>query len=116
MIDMKQTMPFIVMIAVLVIVAVIVIHLMNYRLKKRILEQGTNDETTLKILRELMGSDMDILKWGLILLFGGLGLIVLPYLPYNAGDSPLPYGVEIVFLATGFLLYYFILKNDQKPH
>jgi hypothetical protein len=113
MIDMKQIMPFVIILAFLVIIAVIVIHLMNYRLKKRILDQGTYDDVSMKLLHALSGNGSDILKWGIIFLFGGIGLVVLEFIPYSAEDSSLPYGVEAIFLALGFLTYYFILKKDK---
>lgn len=115
MTDVKQVMPFIVMIAVLVILAVLLINLMNYRLKKRLLDQGNYDEAMLRLFRSLSGNDSDVLKWGILLLFGGIGLVVLEYLPHRVEDSPLPYGVEAIFLSMGFLLYYRLLKKDQKP-
>lgn len=50
------------------------------------------------------------LKWGIIILLGGLGLVLLYVLDLSS-DSPLPYGIESIFIASGFILYFFIEKN-----
>lgn len=113
---MKQLLVFICPVIIFAIIAIVIIALFNYRLKRRILEEGNLDDNALKFLFSLSGFGTDILKWGIILFFGGLGLIVLEFIPYSADASPLPYGIEIVFLSLGFIIYYLIMqqrKNDQ---
>src|SRR5688572_9657151 len=51
------------------------------------------------------------LKWGLIILFAGLSLILMEYIHYDS-RSPLPYGLFAVFVSLGFLIYYFIVKKE----
>jgi len=110
---MKQLAPFIVMIALLIIIAVIIIALLKYRLKMRMIESSHIDD---RLFDSITGSDakLDALKWGLILFFGGFGLIVIEFLPFDSTESSLPYGVEIVFLAAGFLSYYLLLLNKER--
>ena len=114
---MKQLLPFIIVILFFIIIAVLIIAVLNYRLKKRILEAGPINESTVKILSALGNYSTAALKWGLILFFAGFGLIVLEYLPFSAVDSPLPYGVLSIFIAIGFLAYYLIIqaKNTKQP-
>jgi hypothetical protein len=104
-------------------IVVIIIAILNHRIKMRMIKDGHVDENSIKILsQENSGFKLDTLKWGIILLFGGIGLIILDYLPhndvldsrYNYRDSPLPFGIEIVCLALGFLVYYFIARNMTK--
>jgi hypothetical protein len=109
---MKQIMPFLAVIAVLIIIATLISNLFNYRLKKQILENGGVNDNVQRLINRL-SSGSDALKWCLILLFGGIGLIVLEYLPYNVEESPLPFGVEAIFLAAGFLAYYFLVKKHH---
>ena len=52
------------------------------------------------------------LKWGIIIMLGGSGLILLHVLDLTS-DSPLPYGIESVFVASGFILFYFIEKYSN---
>lgn len=110
---MKQLAPFIVMIALLIIIAVIIIALLKYRLKMRVIESARVDDRLFDSLKE-PDAKLEALKWGLILFFGGSGLIVTEFLPFNATESSLPYGVEIVFLAAGFLSYYLLLRSKER--
>lgn len=110
---MKQLAPFIVMIAILIAISVVIVVLTNYDLKKKILNKENIDDRMFIILNNLTGFGSEMLKWGIILLFGGIGLIVLEFLPYNE-NSPLPYGVMTVFVSLGFLSYYFLVKSQKK--
>ena len=110
---MKHLAPFIVMIAILIAISVVIVVLTNYDLKKKILNKENIDDKMFIILNNLTGFSSEMLKWGIILLFGGIGLIVLEFVPYNE-NSPLPYGVMTVFVSLGFLSYYFLMKNQKK--
>jgi hypothetical protein len=111
---MKKEVIFLTPIAVCIVVAIIIIALYNYRLKKRIIESGPIDDNTLKFLLSLSGIGSEVLKWGLILLFGGVGLVVVEFLPYQADESSLPYGIVLISIALGFLTYYLIMKKQEK--
>jgi hypothetical protein len=111
---MKQLMPFIIVIVFFILIAIFILALYNYRLKKRIIDAGPLDETGLKFLAQLSGSGNEALKWGLLLLSAGIGFVVLEFVPFSAEDSPLPYGVEMVFVAAGFLAYYLIVKKTGQ--
>lgn len=110
---MKNLAPFIVMIAILIAISSIIIVLSNYTLKKRIIDKGPIDDHALKFLERLTGAGSEILKWGIIILFGGIGLVVLEFVPYDANKSSLPYGVEAIFVSIGFLLYYYLVKHKK---
>jgi hypothetical protein len=110
---MKHIFPFIVIIVFIAAIAIVIISSFNYRLKKRIIESGPIDDNSLKFLGRLSGIESEALKWGLILLFGGIGMVMMEFIPYSF-DSPLPYGIETIFLAIGFLLYYFIIRKKQQ--
>ncbi|MDV7699578.1 hypothetical protein N6B72_21925 [Chryseobacterium soli] len=110
---MKNLAPFIVMIAILIAVSVMIVVISNYNLKKKILNKEHLDDKMFVILNNLTGFNSEMLKWGIILLFGGAGLIVLEFLPHDE-NTPLPYGVMTVFVALGFLTYYFMMKNQKK--
>ena len=116
---MHQLAPFIMMIALFIVIAYIIVATLNYSLKSRIIKTGPLDENALKFLTHLTpvsksGFGPEVLKWGLILFFGGIGLVVLEYLPYKADESSLPYGIEAIFLAIAFLLYYVISKREKE--
>lgn len=109
---MQHLAPFIVMIVLLIIIAVIILSLLNYRLKKQLIELSMLHQDLIESLTG-PGFKYEALKWGLILFFGGTGLIVIDFIPYENANSSLPYGVETVFLAAGFLAYYFLVKDKK---
>jgi hypothetical protein len=99
-------------------IVIVIISILNHRVKMRMIKDGHVDENSIKILsQQNNGFKLDTLKWGIILLFGGIGLIVLDYIPpqqYDYCNSTLPFGIETVCLAFGFLVYYFIAKTQNK--
>lgn len=101
------------MIAILIAISVIIVVITNYNLKRRILNKENIDDRMYVILNNLTGFNSEMLKWGIILLFGGVGLIVLEFLPHDE-NTPVPYGVMTVFVGLGFLTYYFVMKNQKK--
>ncbi|MES2515901.1 MAG: DUF6249 domain-containing protein [Bacteroidota bacterium] len=102
-------------IASVIALTIIIIALLNHRLKSRMVRLGVVDESVIKELNRInYAFKLDPLKWGLILLFAGLGLILLNYIPYRA-DSLLPYGVEAVCLSFGFLSFFFLSQKAKKP-
>ncbi|WP_316834375.1 DUF6249 domain-containing protein [Pedobacter nutrimenti] len=111
---MKNIAPFLVMIVVLVIIGIVLVNWFNYRLKKRLLDSRPADENTLGLIRDLWHPGNEALKWGFLLLSGGLGLILLHFIPMASEDSTLGFGIEAVFLGVGFLTYYLLIK--KKDH
>ncbi len=61
------------------------------------------------------------LKWGLVAFMAGLGLIIIEMIrvtyPPGVGyyESALPYGIELVFISLGFLIYFFLVTRLKKP-
>jgi hypothetical protein len=86
----------------------------DYILKKKMIEKGfVNDETQAIFKQHAGDNKYPSLKWGLIIFFAGLSLIVMEYIP-RGPESPLPYGLFAVCVSFGFLIYYFLMKNDSK--
>lgn len=87
----------------------------DYRLRKKLIDKGLVNENAGSILKNesFEAGKYSSLKWGLIVLTGGIGLIIINYMPYD-GDEPMPYGVFAVSVAVGFLIYYFYVKRDMK--
>lgn len=87
----------------------------SFRLRSRIVKAGKLDldpEQIKSLFQKIEFANTTPLKWGLILLCGGIGLIIINYLSYEP-TSTLPWGIEIVSLSVGYLLYYFALKNKE---
>jgi hypothetical protein len=87
--------------------------LTDYILKKKMIEKGYMTEESQAIFKSYKneGNRLASLKWGLIVLCGGIGLIIIDALGVTP-DSPLPYGVFAVSLSIGFLSYYFMVKKE----
>ena len=110
---LELILPYIMTAIVLVLITVIIFRLFNYILQRRIIDAGPVDEHAVKFLAASSGTGKENLKWGLLLLFGGAGLMVLPYLPADLAQTPFPYGIEAIALAMGFISYYLISKNSK---
>jgi hypothetical protein len=95
-------------------VVIVIIAILNFILKMRILNSGVKDEYYIRLLANSFEYKSSTLKWGLLLLFGGLGLVVNEFIPTDSFDSPLAYGIEAIFLAGGFLLYYIFARKEKK--
>ena len=79
-------------------IVVIINSLFSYLLKKRIIDLGQIEKETLDVLLKPIGLSSEPLKWGLLLLFGGIGLVIIEFLLYEANQSSLPYGIEALSL------------------
>lgn len=84
----------------------------DYILKKKMIEKGyVNEDTQAIFKRNTDENKYSSLKWGLIILFAGISLVILEYIPHDT-ESPLPYGLFAVFVSLGFLIYYFMVKKE----
>jgi formate-dependent nitrite reductase membrane component NrfD len=109
---LKHALPFLTLIAILGLMSAIIVQVLNYNLKKRILDRDEHNEHTAKILEQLSGSQT--LKWAFLLFFGGMGLVVNEVLAYSPTQSAMPYGVEAIFLAAGMVAYYLVQRANQR--
>jgi hypothetical protein len=87
----------------------------DYILKKRMIDKGfVNDDTQAIFKSYPIGQNkFASLKWGLLMFFAGLSLIIMEYIPVSP-ESPLPYGLFAVAVSLGFLIYYFIVKQNAE--
>lgn len=99
--------------AVIGIIAYLAIEFLNFLLRRRAMKAGHLDEHYVRLLTN-KPNKFSALKWGIIFLFAGLGLVVIAFLPYSAEKSPIPWGVEIIFIGLGFLVYYLILTKKKR--
>lgn len=84
----------------------------DYILKKKMIDKGyVNEDTQAIFKRNTEDNRFSSLKWGLIILFAGIALIAIAYIPHDA-QSPLPYGMFAMSVSLGFLIYYFIVKKE----
>jgi hypothetical protein len=84
----------------------------NYALKRQLIKNGIVGQEAQSLFNHTQ-SKLNALKWGLIVLFAGLGLILIDFLNLNA-NSAMPFGIEAVSVAVGFLIYYRLAKNQVE--
>ena len=83
----------------------------DYILKKKMIDKGfVNEDTQAIFKRNTDENKYSTLKWGLIIFFAGISLVLLEYIPYDS-QSPLPYGLFAVSVSLGFLIYYFLVNK-----
>lgn len=98
---------------VVITIAWVIISWYNFRLKKRIIDSGPINDDAMGFLKNLSGTGSESLKWGCVVFMGGMGLVLINYIP-NGPDSSLPYGLEAMFIAAGFLIYYILIRKQQQ--
>ena len=94
----------------------------DYLLKRKIIITGQADKAgILEMPKDKEESSYPTLKWGLVALFAGLGLVLI-YL-MDKGESMdvrfgsfsyLSFGIELIAISLGFLLYFVIARSTQK--
>lgn len=108
--------------------------LMTYLLRRRLLElsqwsdqwasptdqknQASSENVKWGMMLQVEQKDqspLESLKWGLILLFTGIGFIIVHFLPVST-ESSLTYGIIMVSAAIGFLVYYQIAYSRIKSN
>ena len=85
----------------------------DYQLRRKLIQLGHVDRSSVSVLQPAGSNRLSPLKWGLVILFGGIGLIIISLANVDH-DSPLPFGIEAVCIAVGFLVYYFISRNADE--
>ena len=67
----------------------------DYQLRRKLIQLGHIDKHAADVLQKPQDSRMASLKWGIIVLFGGIGLIIISVAGID-DDSALPFGIEAV--------------------
>lgn len=90
--------------------------LTDYYLRKKMVEKGLVGEDAVKILTKEVNevNRYSSLKWGLIILSAGIGLVLVEMFGGWYRNSSLPLGILSISISIGFLAYYFIVKNSRK--
>ena len=115
--------PIVVIFTITYGILTLVKSILDYKLKRKILDKDNIEGVTFPSFaqQEANYDKIPFLKWGLIILFTGFGLIIIEVLgvkriEYN--PSPLPFGIILVSVALGFLTYFGIMqvmfKNEEK--
>ena len=100
--------------------------LFNFLLRRRIIKAGHFDKAgILEPMKLDFINDSETvhrypsLKWGLLALCAGLGLIIIELIRQGNGWSDwinplMPLGIELVAIAVGFLIYFLIINRKKS--
>lgn len=94
----------------------------DFLLKRRIIKAGHVDKAgILDAVKDKEENSYPTLKWGLVTLFAGLGILVIALIGKGENSdwvfgshSYLPVGIELIAISLGFLVYFIISKNKIK--
>lgn len=113
---MLELVPIVAIIMVFGTVSLAIITITNFLLKKKLIQSGNLDPESQKLITQnFSGMKFDNLKWGLVLLFAGIGLVIIDFLPmHEIRNMHLPLGIELISIALGFLIYFFYMKNKDS--
>ncbi|MEI6677615.1 MAG: hypothetical protein WCL21_03345 [Mariniphaga sp.] len=125
--------PFDVMMVAVVFYAIYAIlkNFTDFLLKRKIIRAGHFENAGILEQRVAsIGSEnqeankFPSLKWGLVALFGGLGFIFIDLMSPSASNpdnyqdfmhnSVLPFGIELVSISLGFIIYFLIVNFTKK--
>jgi len=94
----------------------------DYLLKRKIIISGHVDQAgILDTPKDKEEISYPTLKWGLVSLFAGLGLLVIALMTkgqqidwYDHSNSYLSIGIELIAISLGFLAYFVFTRFSKK--
>ncbi len=94
----------------------------DFLLKKRLIRAGHVDKSgILEAPKDKEESSYPTLKWGLVTLFAGLGILIIALLGkgentdwVHGNHSYLPVGIELIAISLGFISYFIISRFTKK--
>ena len=95
----------------------------DHLLRRKIIKAGHIEQAGILEQHKMISDEADrypSLKWGLVALMAGLGLILIEILRrydhswINYSDAVLPIGILLVFISLGFLIYFFIMNVKKR--
>ncbi len=106
-------------------------NLTDFLLRRKIIKAGHFDNAGIldQKIASTMGENQEAnkypsLKWGLVAFFAGLGFILIHQMGPGIGNedayhnfmerSTLPFGIELVSISFGFIIYFLIVNFSKK--
>jgi len=106
-----ETMPLVVF---LVIVLLVVKLVLDYKTRSKLIEKGMLDENIKFLYADRPASQtLSSLKWGMVLIGIGAGVIVGQIVPADLAEE-ITIGGVFVFAGLGLLVYYLIASKMMK--
>ncbi|HYX05854.1 MAG TPA: hypothetical protein VE912_03895 [Bacteroidales bacterium] len=110
------------MVVVFTAIYMVIKSFTDFLLKRKIINSGHIDKAGILVQENEKGESnrYPTLKWGLVSFFAGIGLVLLGILSRygwnfnNYEGSMLSFGIELVYIAAGFLIYFLIMSVREK--
>lgn len=89
--------------------------LTDYLLRKKLVEKGLVGPDVAPLLQKqvMENNKLNMLKWGIIIFFGGAGLIMVDLFNYDS-TSTIPFGIFACTLSLGFLVHFMVARKINK--
>lgn len=98
-----------------IIIGFIVKIILDYRIKRRLIDKGAIDENVKFLFHnKLEHYTPSSLKWGLILIGLGLAVVIGDMFPYDYDRGEITFSLMLLFAGVGLLIYYFIANKKMK--
>ena len=84
------------------------------RTRRRLIEAGATADVV-RAVTPAIRDDLGVysaLKWGIVILAGGLALVVIQFMPYRDNDPIVP-GILMVFVGGALLIYWAFVRRHQ---
>ena len=84
------------------------------RTRRRLIEAGATAEVV-RAVTPAIRDDLGVysaLKWGIVILAGGLALVVIQFMPFRDNDPIVP-GILMVFVGGALLIYWAFVRRHQ---
>jgi len=91
----------------------------DFLLKRKLINAGHVDKVGILESHNSTGQNTyPMLKWGLVTLFAGIGLLILAFINMNEMEytrrSLLQVGIELIAVSIGFLSYFILMRVLKK--
>ena len=95
----------------------------DYLLKRRLIKSEQYERVGILDTPKPVNDEVNrypSLKWGLVALMAGIGLIIIEIMKWNNKqlfdyrESVLPFGILLVSVSLGFLIYFFIMNGKRS--
>jgi hypothetical protein len=92
----------------------------DFLLKRNLIKAGHVDKAGILSAEKSNENSYPTLKWGLVFLFAGAGLVVIAILGRSnwewvyGNHAYLPIGIELIAISLGFLVYFIIARYSAK--
>jgi hypothetical protein len=95
----------------------------DYLLKRRLIKSEQYERVGILDTPKPVNDEVNrypSLKWGLVALMSGIGLIIIEIMKwynkqlFDYRESVLPFGILLVSVSLGFLIYFFIMNGKKK--